>query len=147
MRHALAPGIGDPGDFAIGDCSTQRNLDDRGRAQARAIGTALRARGFSFDRVLTSQWCRCRDTATLLNVGPVEDMPALNSFFRNCAVAHAQTAATADLLRQATGSMLLVTHQVNITSLTGVVPASGEIVVIRATEDGIEILGQIEITP
>ena len=65
MRHALAPGGGDPAGFDVTDCATQRNLDDRGRDQARAIGAALRERGFTFGRVLTSQWCRCRDTATL----------------------------------------------------------------------------------
>ena len=83
MRHALAPGTGDPARFALDDCSTQRNLDDRGRAQARRIGAAFAERGITFGAVLTSQWCRCRDTATLLALGPVKDAPAFNSFFRN----------------------------------------------------------------
>ena len=62
MRHALAPGTGDPADFALDDCSTQRNLSDEGRAQARMIGEAFASRGIRIDEVLTSQWCRCRET-------------------------------------------------------------------------------------
>ena len=81
MRHALAPGTGDPANLTIGDCSTQRNLDDRGRDQARAIGSALRERGIVFDVVLSSQWCRTLETAKLLGLGTVVDAPALNSFF------------------------------------------------------------------
>ncbi len=147
MRHALAPGGGDPANFDVTDCTTQRNLDDRGRDQATRIGAALRDRGFTFDTVLTSQWCRCRDTATLLAVGPVSEAPALNSFFQDRSTAAAQTAATEQIIRATQGSLMMVTHQVNITALTGVFPASGEIIVIRATESGIEVLGQIEITP
>lgn len=147
MRHALAPGTGDPANFDIEDCSTQRNLDDRGRAQARAIGRMLRDEGILFDQVLTSQWCRCRETAELLDVGPVADAPALNSFFRDRAREADQTAAAQGLLRDAPGPAMFVTHQVNITALTGVFPASGEIIVVRATDDGIEVLGQIEIAP
>src|SRR5437868_6308691 len=81
IRHAEAPGVGDPPGFRLGDCATQRNLSEKGRAQAGSIGDALRRRGVPVAKVLTSQWCRCRDTARLLDVGPVEDAPALNSFF------------------------------------------------------------------
>ena len=63
LRHAFAPGTGDPATFALNDCTTQRNLDAQGRAQARKIGAAIRAAGVTVDRVVTSQWCRCRDTA------------------------------------------------------------------------------------
>jgi len=149
MRHALAPGTGDPADFALDDCTTQRNLDERGRAQARAIGAAFRARGIAVDRVLTSQWCRCRETAELLDLGPVEDLPALNSFFQNRAAGPEQTRATRAFLREAAGTarLMLVTHQVNITALTGVFPASGEVVVGRMGADGFEVLGSIEIGP
>ena len=83
LRHAFAPGTGDPATFALDDCITQRNLDAQGREQARKIGAAIRAAGVNVDRVLTSQWCRCRDTARFLDLRPVEDLPALNSFFRN----------------------------------------------------------------
>ncbi|MGA9410711.1 MAG: histidine phosphatase family protein [Roseobacter sp.] len=147
MRHALAPGGGDPANFDIADCTTQRNLDDRGRDQARAIGAALRDRGFTFDRVLTSQWCRCRDTATLLDVGPVTEAPALNSFFQDRSTSDAQTADAQGIISATEGTLMMVTHQVNITALTGVFPSSGEIIVIRATDTGVEVLGKIEIAP
>jgi len=147
MRHALAPGGGDPVDFDVTDCATQRNLDDRGRDQARAIGAALQERGFAFDRVLTSQWCRCRDTATLLDAGPVTEAAALNSFFQDRSTGDAQTDATQEIIRSNRGTLMMVTHQVNITALTGVFPSSGEIIVIHATDTGIEVLGKIEIAP
>ena len=94
MRHALAPGTGDPAGFALGDCSTQRNLDDRGRAQARRTGQALREAGVTFDHVWTSQWCRARDTAELLDMGEVVEKPPLNSFFAGQGDRARQTAET-----------------------------------------------------
>ena len=83
LRHAIAPGFGDPAGFRIDDCSTQRNLSEAGRQQARAIGAWLRARGISRAKVYSSQWCRCLETARLLNLGPVTQLPALNSFFES----------------------------------------------------------------
>ncbi|HIC82335.1 MAG TPA: histidine phosphatase family protein [Kiloniellaceae bacterium] len=138
LRHALAPGTGDPANFALGDCTTQRNLNDVGRAQARAIGTAMRAAGIAVDHVLTSQWCRTAETARLLDLGPVTDAPMLNSFFRDRSTADAQTAETAAALAAlpAEETAVLVTHQVNITALTGIFPRSGEMVLLRVGEDG-----------
>jgi len=138
MRHARAPGGGDPAGFRLGDCSTQRNLDDAGREQARRIGRAFRDNGIKVDRVLTSQWCRCRDTAELLDLAPVEAFPALNSFFEDRSTRDQQTAAVRDFLADAPDSekLVLVTHQVNITALTDVFPSSGEVVVIEVGEDG-----------
>ncbi|MFK7746481.1 MAG: histidine phosphatase family protein [Roseobacter sp.] len=147
MRHALAPGGGDPANFDVNDCATQRNLSDRGRDQARAIGQALKDRGIAFDRILTSQWCRSRETAELLGMGPVTEEPALNSFFQDRSTAQTQTQTTRDIAAGATGPLMMVAHQVNITALTGVFPASGEIVVFRVTDEGIDVLGQIEIAP
>ena len=69
MRHALAPGTGDPADFRLGDCTTQRNLSDVGRSQAVRIGKAFRSHKTRIARVLSSQWCRCKDTARLMNLG------------------------------------------------------------------------------
>ena len=71
IRHAHAPSTGDPANFRIGDCSTQRNLDDRGRKQARAIGDWLRSKSITSARVYSSQWCRCLETAELLEMGSV----------------------------------------------------------------------------
>ena len=80
VRHARAPGTGDPDHIRLGDCATQRNLDDEGRAQARRLGTRLRAAGVAAAEVYSSQWCRCLETAALMDLGPVEELPALNSF-------------------------------------------------------------------
>lgn len=147
MRHALAPGTGDPADFALGDCATQRNLDARGRAQASRIGAALRERGIAFDAVLTSQWCRTRDTAALLDVGPVVEAPALNSFFGDRSTRDRQTSDTRDLIADRQGKLMLVTHQVNISALTGRGTRSGEILILQMTGGDVEVTGSILIDP
>ena len=150
MRHAIAPGTGDPADFRLGDCSTQRNLDQRGRAQAKAIGRAIRDQGIVFDRVLSSQWCRCRETADLLELGTVEEFPALNSFFADRSTRDAQTRETRTFLASLSDEarVMLVTHQVNITALTGRSVASGEIFVIDVMPDGqVHVLGEILVRP
>jgi phosphohistidine phosphatase SixA len=134
MRHALAPGTGDPEHFRLDDCSTQRNLDQTGREQARRTGKTFRERGVSVSRVLSSQWCRCLDTAELLALGEVEPFSPLNSFFGEREQGPDQTEAVRALLGQADAegpSFVMVTHQVNITALTGISPRSGEIVVLR----------------
>jgi phosphohistidine phosphatase SixA len=146
MRHALAPGGGDPPDFELGDCSTQRTLSAAGREQARRIGRAFRENGIAVDRVLTSQWCRCRNTAGELDLGPVEDFPALNSFFRDRSTRDRQTAEVREVLADAPDDqkLVLVTHQVNITALTDVFPSSGEVVAIEVADDGtVEVLGTV----
>ncbi|MEW9921302.1 histidine phosphatase family protein [Marimonas sp. MJW-29] len=147
MRHALAPGTGDPAQFALRDCSTQRNLDARGRAQAAAIGEALRKRGIAFDKVLSSQWCRTLETAELLDLGPVIEAPSLNSFFGDYSTRDRQTAETLELLRETEGRLMLVTHQVNISAIAGRSTRSGEVLVIRLTGRGAEVLGSILIDP
>ncbi|SNT27852.1 histidine phosphatase family protein [Tropicimonas sediminicola] len=147
MRHALAPGTGDPAAFTLGDCSTQRNLDERGREQARKIGAALRERGITFDRVLTSQWCRTRETAELLDVGSVSDAPVLNSFFQDFSTRERQTREALDLIAQSDGRILLVSHQVNISALTGRGTRSGEILAIQVTDDGVDVTGSVLIDP
>ena len=150
MRHALAPGIGDPDHFAIDDCTTQRNLSDRGREQAQRIGNLFRQNGISDATVLSSAWCRCLDTARLLELGDVEQVDVLNSFFRNRQLAGQQTKALIRLVReQAAGTpLILVTHQVNITALTDVFPESGEIVFFRLSDDDrIDIIGRLSTDP
>ncbi|HEX6143904.1 MAG TPA: histidine phosphatase family protein [Geminicoccaceae bacterium] len=144
IRHALAPGTGDPANFQIDDCATQRTLSDEGRAQARAIGARFRANGVAAAEVRSSQWCRCLETAELLGLGPVEAMPALNSFFGEREKGPGRTATLRRHLGTWAGErpLILVTHQVNITALTGVYPASGEIVVVRADGRGsVEVAG------
>lgn len=146
MRHALAPGGGDPAEFEIGNCASQRNLSDEGRDQARKIGAAFRQNGIARAEVLTSQWCRCAETARLLAIGDVAEFQPLNSFFQNRNLAQPQTEALRDFLKQRTSTepLVLVTHQVNITAMTGIVPRSGEIVVFTLDQNGdVTVLGQI----
>ena len=128
IRHALAPGIGDPENFHLDDCTTQRNLNDAGRRQARSIGDWLRSKGIERARVYSSQWCRCLETAKLLNLGPVTELPALNSFFRRTQDREPNLAALKDFLaRQPSDGepLVLVTHQVTITALSGEFASSG----------------------
>jgi broad specificity phosphatase PhoE len=142
LRHAIAPGGGDPPGFRLGVCATQRNLSDEGRAQARAIGETFRANGLARATVLSSGWCRCRETAELLGLGPVEGEPALDSFFAERGEGPARTAALRALLAGwSGGALVMVTHQVNITALTGIFPASGETVAVT-TGAGAEVLGR-----
>jgi phosphohistidine phosphatase SixA len=139
MRHANAPGVGDPSGMKLADCTTQRNLDARGRAQAERLGVRLRAAGISDVRVLTSQWCRCRDTARLLAIGPVEDLPALNSFFEEPETKAGRIAALREFLDKIPrdgSAVVLVTHQVTVTALTGYFPASGEGLVLQLKPGG-----------
>lgn len=148
MRHALAPGTGDPSSFVIDDCGTQRNLSDEGRNQARRIGARFRDNGIATARVFSSQWCRCLETAELLDLGPVEPLPALNSFFRNRERAEPQTRAVEDWIagQDLAEPVVLVTHQVNVTALTGVFPASGEMLVLRRSGGGeMSLVGSIRI--
>ncbi len=147
IRHALAPGTGDPAAFTLDDCSTQRNLSDSGRGQATRIGERFRQEGIESARVFSSQWCRCLETAKLLGLGTVEELPILNSFYERRENQTPQTRALEGWLAKQDLSepVVLITHQVNITALTGVFPTSGEMVVIRRTEDGgIVVVGTIE---
>lgn len=146
IRHALAPGTGDPPGFRLGDCSTQRNLSAAGRAQARAIGDRFRTNGIGAAAVFSSQWCRCLDTAHEMALGEVVPHASLNSFFADRGNGAASTQATRALIAEHSvpgRALVLVTHQVNITSLSGVFPAAGEIIVMRIAADGLETVGRI----
>jgi broad specificity phosphatase PhoE len=148
MRHALAPGTGDPANFRIDDCSTQRNLDDTGRQQARATGAAFRERDIPVAAVYTSQWCRCRETAELLELAPVEDLPALNSFFQARERRGPQTEAARAFIAGLPldgGNVVMVTHFVNIGALVGESVSSGELVVAERGADGaLSVVGTIQ---
>ncbi|PJF10848.1 histidine phosphatase family protein [Pseudorhodobacter sp. MZDSW-24AT] len=145
MRHAIAPGTGDPAGFRLDDCRTQRNLSAAGQAQARAIGARLAEAGITFTQILTSEWCRARDTARLLNLGPVTAFPPANSFFSTRQDEPAQTAAILAHLDALPpqARVLIVTHQVNITALTGIVPQSGETLVVRRSAQGLQLVGRL----
>jgi len=148
IRHAYAPGNGDPANFKIDDCNTQRNLDERGRAQARKIGALFRQNGIAEPAIYASQWCRCRETATLLGLGIVSDLPSLNSFYEREENKQPQMKALRAFLNKEPMErpLILVTHFVNIGALTGVYPSSGGIVIVRMTEKGsFEPVGKIEV--
>lgn len=134
MRHALAPGFGDPDSFDVADCSTQRNLNAEGRAQARSIGAAMRNSGLQFKDILSSQWCRCTQSAELLNLGHWSTFDGLNSFFQG----YANKQVTLDLLNKKLASLgdgliLMVTHQVVISAITKNVVRSGALVAYNST--------------
>jgi broad specificity phosphatase PhoE len=147
LRHAIAPGTGDPPQFVLSDCATQRNLSDEGRDQAVRIGARFRENGMPTARVWSSQWCRCLETARLLGLGPVQELPFLNSFFRRYERRDPQTKELREWLatQNFDAPAVLVTHQVNISALTGTYLAEGTLVVMRRTESGeISVVGVIE---
>lgn len=138
MRHALAPGGGDPPGFRLDDCSTQRNLSDEGRDQARRWGQRLRAQQVPVRALWHSQWCRTRDTAELAFPGLGRPEPLFNSFFGQAGQETGFVAQARPRLAgwRGPGVLLVVTHQVNITALTGVFPASGELLALRFDSAG-----------
>lgn len=147
MRHAATePGIGDPPQFKPGDCKTQRNLSAAGREQAAESGQRLKDAGISVSTVLSSRWCRCLDTATIA-FGFATPDPALDSFFGDrSAQNEQQTAAVRARIQsfRGPGNLVLVTHQVNITALTGEFPGEGEIFVVRtSTQGSLQLTGRI----
>jgi len=146
MRHGEAPGVGDPPGWRLGDCPSQRNLSERGRAEARAVGMRLRAERIAIGHVVSSPWCRCVDTATLVDAGAVQIEPT----FANAFVLSEQRAALREggralLARwRGPGVLLVVTHGENIAALTGASPAPAEIVVVAAADDAaLRVIGSI----
>ncbi|MDN6321343.1 MAG: histidine phosphatase family protein [Halomonas sp.] len=148
MRHSLAPGIGDPPGFERGRCETQRNLSASGRAQAQAVGRAFREREIPIAAVYSSSWCRAMDTAELMALGPVEPTPWLDSFFRGRGdqASITQTAQQQIAAWKGPGNLLLVTHQVNITALVGSGVGSGEMIVVRPTDNSFQVVGRLNVS-
>ena len=146
FRHANAPGVGDPPQFRLDDCSTQRNLDAAGREQAARIGQQFRQRAIEVKTVWSSRWCRARETADLAFPSLRRDQPAFDSQFRSGNSSAAQTAAAQALLLQWQGPGVLVvfSHQVNISALTGTPTASGEGVVVKAEGGRLKVLGTVQ---
>ena len=138
MRHGDAPGVGDPQGWRLDDCSTQRNLSERGREEARSVGARLRAERIAIARVLSSPWCRCVDTATLVGVGPVQVEPAFaNAFVLSDRRETLREGGQTVIGRwRGPGVLLVVTHGENIRALTGRSPATAEIVVVAPGADG-----------
>ena len=148
IRHANAPpGYGgDPPGFKIDDCKTQRNLDEQGRGEARALGEAFRNHGVRVDRIVSSPWCRCLETARLMAVGPVESSWAL--------VPDRDPRAPVRLLElkemvsawRGPGTLVLITHALTVRALLGFLPIQGETVVLKpgsGTAAGGDLVGMI----
>ena len=133
MRHAEAPGTADPPGYTLEDCASQRNLVDSGRDHARRTGEAFRNNGVAFQRVLTSPWCRCKETA-LLAMGREADVfaPLSNLVGRPQHAAGQVASLKAYLATLDTGTrVLFVTHGIVINALTGITPASGEMIIVK----------------
>ena len=148
IRHALAPGIGDPENFVLGDCSTQRNLNRRGREQARAIGRRLRSHGIDQAAVYSSQWCRCLETAKLLGMGPVKELPALNSFFERPRDREPNLKALREFIAEQPPDgrlIIMVTHQVTISAVAEEYVSSGEGVLLRINPPAsVEVVARLD---
>ena len=146
MRHALAPGVGDPANLRVGDCSTQRNLNDEGRQDAREIGQWLKRREVKILRVESSRWCRAKETAELLGLGQVRLNRNLDSLFQDDdPLKDPQTANIRKRIvshRNTSGLLVFVGHFVNISAVVGVGVESGEGVLVRANAQGqIKVMG------
>lgn len=152
IRHAKAPGNFDPKEFKLDDCSTQRNLSAGGRDESRRLGAYLKGLGLVPGEVLTSQWCRCRETANLA-FGASRDWRALNSFISARDKGPRQVAevlARIAQIKPGDKPLVLVTHQVMVTALTGVYPQSGEVVVVAPVNNdakaGVKVIGTVKLS-
>jgi phosphohistidine phosphatase SixA len=142
VRHGNAP----PG-FKIDDCATQRNMDEKGRMQSRAVGEAFRQHGVRVDKILSSPWCRCLETARLMALGPVEGTMAVAASDRS----PDRLAALKQMVSawRGPGTLVVVTHALTVQGLVGIMPGQAETVVIRpkpGQEPGVEVVGRIPVT-
>jgi phosphohistidine phosphatase SixA len=147
MRHAqTTAGVGDPPNFKLADCSTQRNLSEEGKAQSTRIGAALRAAGVTPTAVRSSAWCRCKDTAKLA-FGEFTVWAQLNSFFETRTNEPQQTVELVRALQRLKPGQIevWVTHQVNITALTGGTPTMGEIYAVQFSGQRAQIVGRLNL--
>jgi len=145
IRHAYAPGNGDPNNFNLNDCSTQRNLNEEGREQAKYIGEFFKKNNIEIDKVLSSEWCRCKETAKIA----FENFSTnnfLNSFYSSKYTKNKdkQIKALNDYIRkfQSDKNLILITHYVLISEVLNYAPSSGEIVV---SDKNFNIIGSIKI--
>jgi len=147
IRHGNAPpGYGDPPGFKIDDCATQRNLDERGRAQAMALGEAFRKHAVRADKILSSPWCRCLETARLMGLGQVDGTWAVAASERSPERLVAMSRMLADW--RGSGTLVVVTHALTVQALIGIMPGQAETVVVRpkmGREPGVEVVGRIPV--
>ena len=149
IRHASAPGAaGDPADYKLDDCATQRNLSEQGRAEARALGERFRTQRVKVGKSVSSQGCRCQQTAELMNIGPVEIASTFNNALvlkdmRDALTAGARAAIGA---WRGPGTMVVVTHGQNIMAMLGIHPREGEVIVVApdpASENKMRLISRI----
>ena len=145
VRHALAPGNGDPNNFNINDCSTQRNLNEEGRAQSEKIGNFFKNKNIKIHKVLSSEWCRCKETAKIA-FGNYQTFNALNSFY-DARFAKNKSKQIKDLKDyidnwENDSNLIIVTHYVVISALINRVSSSGEMII---TDKKLNVLGNLEI--
>ena len=144
IRHSLAPGGGDPAGFKIDNCKTQRNLNKKGINQSKKIGKLFKKNKVSIDQVLSSQWCRCKDTAKHA-FGEYKEFTALNSTFQSPFDKNEgkQVKELYNYVKKWNGNgknLVLITHYSIITAVTNAVPSSGEIVI---ADKNFKVLGTI----
>ena len=145
MRHALAPGNGDPDNFDLNDCSTQRNLSQKGRAQSKRIGDFFKINDIKIDKVLSSEWCRCKETAKIV-FGNFQTFSALNSFYE-ARFAKNKKRQIKDLKNfinewESDSNLVIVTHYVVISALLNQGTSSGEMII---TDKNLNIIGNLQI--
>ena len=141
LRHALAPGYGDPGNFRLEECETQRNLDSKGIEQAKLIGDYLKINNIQFSEILSSEWCRCIDTAYNMNIGEWKKFEGLNSFFQKFSIKSKVLNKLDTKLKgiKSDDLVLMITHQVVIYNITGISPPSGGFVLYNSiTKNALE---------
>ena len=145
IRHAYAPGHGDPNNFNLNDCSTQRNLNYQGREQAKYIGEFFRKNKINIDKVLSSEWCRCKETAKIAFKN-FSTNSFLNSFYSSQYAKNKEKQI--NLLNEyikkfkSKNNLILITHYVLISEVLNYAPSSGEIVV---SDKNFNIIGSIKI--
>ena len=145
LVHANAPGSGDPANFEIGNCRTQRNLSDRGRQQARRIGALFDARAEPVEQLYASRYCRTLETARLAFRQDIEELAALDEPTDDEAANEAARQAVYDLIRgySGWGNLVLVTHPATVEAMVGTRPREGEAIIVAPAEEGIRQIGRI----
>src|SRR5262249_31819414 len=148
IRHAPAPGVGDPSDYKLDDCMTQRNLSEQGRAEAAALGARFRMQQVKVGKIVSSQWCRCKQTAELMNIGPVEDAPTFNNAFVLNTMRDELTAGARTMIEawRGPGTLVVVTHGENILLMLGLRPREAEVIVVApdsTSQKKMRLIGRI----
>lgn len=146
LRHAMSPGTSDSKGFAIADCATQRNLSERGKQQAKRMGALFATRAERTERVLSSRFCRCLETASLaFEYNKVEPFEPLDLLPADPAAAKAANDAVLAEIRDFSGpgNLVLVTHLENIRALTGRSPREGEAIIVDPDSESLKVIGRI----